>query len=98
MAEAEPDGSGIEIGAQVINGDIGFVAEVQAVEIKLQVVPFTLYDLVKGRVRRLGRNAATGGSNGAVPVSAEIRTGKRRVIEYLPSTVLQAVQEAGRER
>jgi hemolysin D len=31
-------------------------------------------------------------------VSAEIKTGDRRVIEYLLSPVMQAVQEAGRER
>ncbi len=31
-------------------------------------------------------------------VEAEIRTGERRVIEYLLSPVMQAVQEAGRER
>ncbi len=31
-------------------------------------------------------------------VSAEIKTGDRRVIEYLLSPVMQAVKEAGRER
>jgi hemolysin D len=31
-------------------------------------------------------------------VSAEIKTGERRVIEYLLSPVVQAVKEAGRER
>ncbi|MCJ2012186.1 hypothetical protein [Methylobacterium sp. J-076] len=31
-------------------------------------------------------------------VSAEIRIGERRVLEYLLSPVVQAVQEAGRER
>jgi hemolysin D len=31
-------------------------------------------------------------------VSAEIKTGDRRVIEYLLSPVVQAVREAGRER
>ena len=31
-------------------------------------------------------------------VSAEIKTGERRVIEYLVSPVVQAVSEAGRER
>ena len=31
-------------------------------------------------------------------VSAEIKTGERRVIEYLLSPVMQAVKEAGRER
>ena len=31
-------------------------------------------------------------------VTVEIKTGQRRVIEYLLSPVMQAVQEAGRER
>ena len=31
-------------------------------------------------------------------VSAEIKTGDRRVIEYLLSPVMQVVKEAGRER
>ncbi|SFG88316.1 HlyD family secretion protein [Methylobacterium gossipiicola] len=135
-----PDGSGIEIDAQMLNGDIGFVAEDQAVEVKLEAFPSTQYGLVKGRVRKLGRDAATGGSNGVVSgstapslassmatdlaypakvtleqdwiggegrreairpgmrVSAEIRTGERRVIKYLLSPVVKTVQEAGRER
>lgn len=135
-----PDGAGIEIDAQVLNGDIGFVAEDQPVEVKLEAFPFTRYGLVTGRVRRLGRDAASTGPVGATPgsgaaamaagaaadlaypakvsldrdwipvdgrretirpgmrVSAEIRTGDRRVIEFLLSPVVQAVQEAGRER
>ncbi len=43
-----PDGSGIEIDALVLNGDIGFVAEGQPVEVKLEAFPFTRYGLVKG--------------------------------------------------
>jgi hemolysin D len=31
-------------------------------------------------------------------ISAEIKTGDRRVIEYLVSPVMQAAKEAGRER
>ncbi len=134
-----PDGAGIEIDALVPNGEIGFVAEDQPVEIKLDPFPFTRYGLVRGHVRKLGRDAATGGQgpaqSGGPPagsgapggdlaypakvsldqdwilvdgrrepirpgmrVSAEIRTGDRRVIEYLLSPVVGAVQEAGRER
>jgi hemolysin D len=33
-----------------------------------------------------------------MPVSAEIKTGYRRLIEYILSPVMQAVKEAGRER
>jgi multidrug efflux pump subunit AcrA (membrane-fusion protein) len=130
----------------VPNKDIGFVSEGQEVEVRLEAFPFTRYGLVQGRVRRLGRDAATSpnaappgslaaiaqtpqpGSSTPPPaelaypakvtllrdwilfdgrqekiragmrVSAEIKTGNRRVIEYLLSSVMQAVKEAGRER
>jgi hemolysin D len=140
-----PDGTGIEVDCLVQNKDIGFVTEGQDVEVKLEAFPFTRYGLVPGRVRKLGRDAATNpnaapgtaaalaaaqqsGPQGAPPaelaypakvtllqdwilvegrrekiragmrVSAEIKTGDRRVIEYLLSPVMQAVKEAGRER
>jgi hemolysin D len=141
-----PDGAGIEVDCLVPNKDIGFVSEGQDVELKLEAFPFTRYGLVQGRVRRLGRDAATNpnaappgslaaiaqtpqqGSSSPPPaelaypakvtllrdwievdgreekiragmrVSAEIKTGDRRVIEYLLSPVMQAVKEAGRER
>lgn len=141
-----PDGAGIEVDCLVLNKDIGFVGEGQDVEVKLEAFPFTRYGLVQGRVRKLGRDAATNpnaappgsmtamaqmptaGSSGAPPselaypakvtllrdwilvdgrhekirsgmrVSAEIKTGDRRVIEYLLSPVMQAAKEAGRER
>ena len=139
-----PDGTGIEVDCLVPNKDIGFVGEGQVVEVKLEAFPFTRYGLVQGRVRKLGRDAATNpnappgsmvnhgarclGAPGAPPaelaypakvtllqdwilvdgrhekiragmrVSAEIKTGDRRVIEYLLSPVMQAAKEAGRER
>jgi hemolysin D len=141
-----PDGTGIEVDCLVLNKDIGFVGEAQDVEVKLEAFPFTRYGLVQGRVRKLGRDAATNpnsappgslaamaqmpgaGAPGAPPgelaypakvtllqdwilvdgrrekirsgmrVSAEIKTGDRRVIEYLLSPVMQAAKEAGRER
>jgi hemolysin D len=139
-----PDGTGIEVDCSVQNKDIGFVQEGQEVEIKLEAFPFTRYGLVRGRVRKLGRDAAANPSapsgsaaalvsqgssaSAGVPaelaypakvtllqdwvavgdhhepirpgmrVSAEIKTGERRVIEYLLSPVMQAVKEAGRER
>ena len=140
-----PDGTGIEVDCLVPNKDIGFVVEGQDVELKLEAFPFTRYGLVQGRVRKLGRDAATSpnaapgtaaalaaaqqsGPQGGPPaelaypakvtllqdwilvdgrhekiragmrVSAEIKTGDRRVIEYLLSPVMQAVKEAGRER
>lgn len=140
-----PDGAGIEIEAMVENKDIGFVREGQEVELKFDAFPFTRYGLIKGRLRKIGRDAApsfqpgsaapTSASSGATAaatnasasdlsyptkitlsrdwimvderketiqpgmrVAAEIKTGDRRVIEFLLSPVMQTVSEAGRER
>jgi hemolysin D len=126
-----PEAGGIEIDAFVDNQDIGFVHEGQDVEIKFDAFPFTRYGLVKGRVRKLGRDAAVvandsqrklGSSEMAysarisldrdwididsirqsiqpgMRVAAEIRTGQRRVIDYVLSPVMQTVTEAARER
>jgi hemolysin D len=132
-----PEDTGLEIEAMVDNKDIGFVRENQDVQIKFDAFPFTRYGLLKGHVRRLGRDAATpqqlfaitgqqspapGAMDLAYPakitldqttimaeehyepiqpgmrVSAEIRTGNRRVISYLLSPIIQTVKEAGRER
>jgi hemolysin D len=138
-----PDGTGIEVEAMVENKDIGFVREGQEVELKFDAFPFTRYGLIKGTVRKLGRDAvqAAGRSspqNGGtasgpasappsasdlsypakvtlvrdwidvdgrretiqpgMQVSAEIKTGDRRAIDFLLSPVLQTIREAGRER
>jgi hemolysin D len=57
-----PDGTGIEVEAMVENKDIGFVREGQEVELKLDAFPFTRYGLIKGTVRKLGRDAVQAGS------------------------------------
>src|SRR5215472_3496166 len=53
-----PDGTGIEVDCLVQNKDIGFIQEGQDVEVKLEAFPFTRYGVVRGRVRKLGRDAA----------------------------------------
>jgi hypothetical protein len=64
---------------------LSFITEGQDVELKPEAFPFTRYG--RRQKIRAGRH-----------VSAEIRTGARRVIEYLLSPVMQAVNEAGNER
>ena len=54
-----PDGTGIEVEAMVRNEDIGFVSEGQEVEVKIDAFPFTRYGLIKGRLRKLGRDATS---------------------------------------
>ena len=137
-----PDGSEVEVEAQVLNRDIGFVHEGQKVRVKLEAFPFTEYGLVDGIVETISRDAvpqepqqaaaAAGAAGGGaargagaglvytarvrlaqtwigvggrrqpigpgLAVQAEIKTGERRIIQYLLSPLSQAVDEAGRER
>lgn len=52
-----PEGSQLEAEIVVLNRDIGFVEEGQAVEIKLETFPFTRFGLVPGRVKEVSRDA-----------------------------------------
>lgn len=118
-----PAASEIEVEAQVLNKDIGFVHEGQSVRVKLEAFPFTDYGWIEGRVETISRDAIQDEQLGLVynarirlmrnhimigerrqtvgpglAVQAEIRTGRRRIIQYLLSPISQTVSEAGRER
>jgi hemolysin D len=133
-----PEGADVEVEAQVLNKDIGFVREGQQVRVKLEAYPFTDYGLIEGTIVTISRDAIQqdqpqAGAQGegqhapAAPglvytarirmarnwietaggrqligpglaVQAEIKTGERRIIQYLLSPISQTVVEAGRER
>lgn len=129
-----PEGSEVEVEAQIINRDIGFIREGQKVRVKLEAFPFTDYGLIEGTVETISRDAvqqeAQAGGEGSkaqpgglmytariklsrswiqvggrrqpigpgLAVQAEIKTGQRRIIQYLVSPISQAMDEAGRER
>jgi len=133
-----PDDAAVEVEAQILNKDIGFVHEGQSVRVKLEAYPFTDYGLIEGTVESISRDAidlsqqgagAARDQNGKPPptglvyaarirlkqrsirignrvqpigpglaVQAEIKTGERRIIQYLLSPITQTVDEAGRER
>jgi hemolysin D len=136
-----PSDSRLEIEATVENKDIGFVAEGNPVEIKIETFNFTKYGLLRGRVLQLSRDAmmperAQPGSadprqptaapannqesvytarisldrdameidgrpialGPGMAVIAEIKTGRRRVIEYVLSPVLRYSHDSIRER
>lgn len=52
-----PDGSDVEVEAQILNKDIGFVREGQKVRVKLEAYPFTDYGLIEGMVQTISRDA-----------------------------------------
>jgi hemolysin D len=137
-----PAESRLEIEAMVENKDIGFVAEGNPVEIKVETFNFTRYGLLQGKVLHLSRDAVApersdqrsgdGRDQPSAPstesrepaytarislerdqmeidgrpialgpgmaVTAEIKTGRRRVIDYLLSPLLKYSQESIRER
>jgi hemolysin D len=53
-----PQDHPVEVEAQVGNTDVGFVKEGQAVEIKVETFPFTLYGTIPGRVVSVSDDAA----------------------------------------
>ncbi len=131
-----PDGSTSAVEAQILNKDIGFVREGQAVRVKLEAFPFTDYGLIEGIVQTISRDAIDQSQDGpqrdqnnrpvqpgliyaarvklltntiriagrnqpigpGLAVQVEIKTGERRIIDYLLSPIAQTVTEAGRER
>lgn len=61
-----PDGSPLEIEAQVLNKDIGFVEQGQSAEIKVESFPFTKYGLIQGSMRQVSADAVADEQQGLV--------------------------------
>lgn len=118
-----PSADEVEVEAQILNRDIGFIREGQPVRVKLEAFPFTDYGLIEGEVASISRDAIEDEKRGLIyavrvrlkrrtiavrgkdmpigpglAVQAEIRTGERRIIQYLLSPIAQTFDEAGRER
>ncbi len=118
-----PDDAEVQVSAQILNKDIGFIYEGQPVRVKLEAFNFTDYGLIEGVVDNISRDAIqdenlglvyaariklnkrhlmVGGRRQAIgpglQVQAEIKTGERRIIQYLLSPIAKTMDEAGRER
>lgn len=52
-----PAHGGIEVGARILNKDVGFIHLGQEAAVKLEAFPFTRYGTVPGRVRSISRDA-----------------------------------------
>ena len=113
----------LQVEANVLNKDIGFVHEGQEVEVKLEAFPFTKYGVIHGRLDHLARDAVQDEHLGLIypakisieknsimvegkevnlgpgmALTAEIKTGKRRLIEFILSPLLRYKDESMRER
>jgi hemolysin D len=133
-----PDDATPVVEARILNKDIGFIREGQAVRVKLEAYPFTDYGIVPGIVESISRDAVDTSERGAaeerdrngrviqpgliyttrirllrrtirvagrnqpigpgLAVQAEIKTGDRRIIQYLLSPVTKTLDEAATER
>jgi hemolysin D len=137
-----PRGTKLEVEANLLNRDKGFVHEGQEARIKVETFDFTKYGVIDGAVTNVSNDAVSLGQNGGgqpgqgqaaavaaagagalvfpvrialsretirvdgeevrltpgMSVVAEVKTGNRRVIEYLLSPLLKLKDEAFRER
>jgi len=118
-----PGGGELVVDALVLNKDVGFVAEGDPVEIKLEAFPFTKFGVIAGTLEDISGDAIEDENLGLVyqarialaaqtirvagrevnlapgmTSTAEIKTGKRRIIEFLLSPLLRYRDEALRER
>lgn len=123
LAVIVPGEGELIVEASVLNKDVGFVAEGQVVEVKLEAFPFTKYGVVPGVLEHLSPDAVQDEVLGLVyparvrlgrdwlqvngkrvnlgpglAATAEIKTGKRRLIEFLISPLLRYRDESFRER
>lgn len=113
----------LQVEANILNKDIGFVAEGQTVEVKLEAFPFTKYGVIHGVVESIDLAAVQDENLGLIypariaieqstmivngkqiplatgmALTAELKTGKRRLIEFLLSPLLRYKDESLRER
>lgn len=134
-----PDEVQVVIEANILNKDIGFIREGQAVRVKLEAYNFTDYGIIPGVVESISRDAIDMSQPGqqqqrdeqgraqpqqglvyatrirllqstirvrgrdqiigpGLAAQAEIKTGERRIIDFLLSPIAQTLDEAGRER
>lgn len=135
-----PAGATLEIEANLLNKDIGFVHPGQDAEVKVEAFNFTRYGLLHGSVVSVSRDSVSPDSRAELPqanggqaasplvreptyvarislaestieteqgstdltpgmaVTAEIKTGRRRVIEYLLSPLIRYTHDGLRER
>jgi hemolysin D len=118
-----PESESLEVEAWILNKDIGFVAEGQPAEVKIETFPFTRYGTIDAEMRGVSNDALTDEHKGLVyaarvlmkdsvirvgeklvnltpgmAVTVEVKTGKRRLIEFILSPLLRYKSESLGER
>jgi hemolysin D len=123
LMQIVPKENRVEVEAFLENKDIGFVAEGQPAEVKIDAYDYTKYGTIPGHVTHVSRDAIQDDKKGLIysvkvtldkatvpvegkdvhlsaglSVSVEIKTGERRVIEYVLSPLIQHQRESLHER
>ncbi|WP_158660977.1 HlyD family type I secretion periplasmic adaptor subunit [Thiomicrorhabdus sp. Milos-T2] len=118
-----PKNQQLEVEAMLLNKDIGFVHEGQAVEVKIDTFNFTKYGVIHAKINNISSDAVQNEDLGLVyamrlnieknqvyvdnqqvklspgmQITAEVKTGTRRIIEYLLTPLLRYQNESIRER
>jgi len=120
-----PIDGGLEVQANVLNRDIGFVDTGQAVSVKVDAYPFTRHGDLGGVLEWVGKDSVVDQTLGPVypvrvslqqyevpkevngrqgevspgmTVTADIRIGRRRIIEYFLGPILRYKDRSLRER
>lgn len=118
-----PESESLEVEAWVLNKDIGFVAEGQPAEVKIETFPFTRYGTIDAEMLNVSNDAVTDEHHGLVyaarvlmkesvisvgeklvdltpgmAVTVEVKTGKRRLLEFILSPLLRYKRESLGER
>jgi hemolysin D len=103
VARIVPSGTQLEAEVVVLNRDIGFVKEGQAVEIKLETFPFTRYGLIEGEVKQVWRDAIPDEKQGLI-YKAELKLMQDRIlvgdrwVPLAPGMSVQAEIKTGERR
>ncbi|WP_062112343.1 HlyD family type I secretion periplasmic adaptor subunit [Collimonas pratensis] len=74
-----PDDAGLEVEAQILNRDIGFVRAGQDAEIKLDAFPYTHYGTIAGKVTSISQDAVKDDKLGLV-YPARVHLSKRLIV------------------
>ena len=103
-----PEEQDLRVEVWIENKDVGFVHEGQAAEVKVEAFPFTEHGLIHGTIVAPSRDAVervtlsiegrTVRLTPGMAVQADIKSGKRRVIDDLLGPVMKAKRESLQER
>jgi hemolysin D len=123
LMQIVPASRGVEVEAALENKDVGFVAEGQKAEVKIDTFEYTRYGTIPATVTHVSHDAVPDEKKGlqytvtvaldqaqikvdgkpmqlspGMAVNVDVKTGERRIIEYVLSPLLQQQRESLHER